>query len=164
MSIYCVSIGRREYQVQITDTHTLLDGEPVPCDLTSLNDNGMHQLSRDNQSREVYLASRPSGVYEAYVAGRRIVARVDPANRRRRPAAPGAGEIVAPMPGLIVEFLVREGDIVEAGQPVVVEESMKMQMQLRAESAGRVTRVIGRPGKQVEKGAVLVKIAPHTGA
>jgi biotin carboxyl carrier protein len=67
-------------------------------------------------------------------------------------------DLRAPMPGLIVETLVKEGDLVETGQIIVVEESMKMQMQLRAPLGGRVEKVAAQPGAQVEKGALLVKI------
>jgi biotin carboxyl carrier protein len=165
MSTYCVSIGEHEYQVQITEEHPLVNGESVPCDLVSLNGNGMHQLSRGTQSLDVYLSPLPNSHYEAYVAGRRIVARVDSAQRARHRSAaqPEAGDLRAPMPGLIVETLVKEGDLVESGQTIVVEESMKMQMQLRAPFAGRVERVAAKPGAQVEKGALLVKVAARAG-
>ena len=161
MSTYCVSIGEREYHVQITDQHLFLNGEPVPCDLVSINGNGMHQLNQGNQSLEVYLSTLPNGLYEIFAEGRRMVARVDPAHRRQsRPAASAkAGDLLAPMPGLIVEVLVREDDLVEKGQIVIVEESMKMQMQLRATHAGRVEKVAVKLGAQVEKGARLIKLA-----
>jgi biotin carboxyl carrier protein len=63
------------------------------------------------------------------------------------------------MPGLIVEVLTQEGETVQAGQVIVVEESMKMQMQLRAPCTGRVEKIALRTGVQVEKGTLLVKIA-----
>jgi len=50
--------------------------------------------------------------------------------------------------------------MVESGQVVMVEESMKMQMQLRAPVAGRVEKIAVKPGAQVEKGALLIKIVP----
>jgi biotin carboxyl carrier protein len=162
MTAYCVSISGREYHVQITDTHLLVNGEPVPADLVSLNGNGMHQLHRDNKRLEVYLSMLSKGIYEAFAEGRRLVARVD-AGQRRRPNCLAAdtktGDLRAPMPGLIVEVLAQPGDQVESGQVVMIEESMKMQMQLRAPFAGRVEKVAVKPGSQVEKGALLVKLA-----
>jgi hypothetical protein len=88
MFTYCVSIGAREYQVQITDEHPLVDGEPVPCNLVSLNGNGMHQFSRGTQSLDVYLSPLPNSHYEAFAGGRRIVARVDSALRSKRRPPP----------------------------------------------------------------------------
>ena len=62
------------------------------------------------------------------------------------------------MPGLVVENLVKEGDVVEVGKPLVVLESMKMQMEMRAPISGRVEKVAVQPKSQVDKGAVLVVI------
>jgi biotin carboxyl carrier protein len=162
MTAYCVSISGREYHVQITDNHLLLNGEAVPADLVSINGNGMHQLHRDNKRLEVYLSTLSKGLYEAFAEGRRIVARVEAGNRRRpnnQAAKAQTGDLRAPMPGLIVEVLAQPGDMVESGQIVMVEESMKMQMQLRAPFAGRVEKIAVAPGTQVEKGAMLIKIA-----
>ena len=159
MTAYLVSISGREYHVQITDTHLLVNGEPVPADLVSLNGNGMHQLLRGNKRLEVYLNNLSKGLYEVFAEGRRIVAQVDAGNRRRLSGQDAAktDNLLAPMPGLIVEVLAQPGDYVESGQIVMVEESMKMQMQLRAPFAGRVEKIGVKPGAQVEKGALLIK-------
>ncbi len=74
-------------------------------------------------------------------------------------AAPtGPAPVRAPMPGLIVRINVSVGDIVEAGQGVVVMEAMKMENELRATAAGRVKSVEVSPGATVEKGALLVAL------
>ncbi|KAB2945072.1 MAG: acetyl-CoA carboxylase biotin carboxyl carrier protein subunit, partial [Phycisphaerae bacterium] len=49
-----------------------------------------------------------------------------------------AVEVKAPMPGTILKILVKPGDVVTAHQPLVVMESMKMEMTLSASGAGRV--------------------------
>ena len=79
---------------------------------------------------------------------------------RRGAAATGTGVAVAPMPGKIVRVLVTAGDAVEAGDPLVVLEAMKMETTLRAEVAGTVRVVAAEAGSMVEAGAVLVEIAP----
>lgn len=74
-------------------------------------------------------------------------------------AAPtGPAPVLAPMPGLIVRVNVRPGDVVEAGQGVIVMEAMKMENELRATSAGTVKRVEVVPGTAVEKGTLLVAL------
>jgi biotin carboxyl carrier protein len=62
------------------------------------------------------------------------------------------------MPGMIVRLHVKVGDQVEAGQPVVVMEAMKMENELRAQAAGTVKAIHAQPGKAVEKGTVLVEL------
>jgi biotin carboxyl carrier protein len=79
-------------------------------------------------------------------------------------AAGGVGTVVAPMPGKIVGVLVAVGDTVEAGQPLVVLEAMKMETTLRSEIAGTVAAVAVQAGATVDAGAVLVEVAePPTG-
>ncbi len=159
MSIYCVSIGEREYNVQITGSRVLVNGEPVKADLVSLNGNGLHVFRQGNCNREFYLGPQAKGMVEVLAEGQRVLARVDLAGRRvRRKETAQAGVVVAPMPGLVVNTLVKAGDYVEKDQVLVVLESMKMQMQLKAPFAGQVARVVAVIGAQVEKGAVMAKI------
>jgi pyruvate carboxylase subunit B len=74
-------------------------------------------------------------------------------------AAPtGPAPVLAPMPGLIVRVNVSQGDVVEAGQGVIVMEAMKMENELRATASGRVKSVEVSPGTAVEKGTLLVAL------
>ena len=52
-----------------------------------------------------------------------------------------ADEVCAPMPGLLTSLLVGEGDVVEAGQDVVIIEAMKMENVLKAEAKGTVKKI-----------------------
>jgi len=81
---------------------------------------------------------------------------------RRGGAGTGVGAVVAPMPGKIVRVLVAPGDTVEAGQPLVVLEAMKMETTLRAEIGGRVAAVAVVADAMVEGGTLLVEIAAPT--
>jgi biotin carboxyl carrier protein len=62
------------------------------------------------------------------------------------------------MPGMIVRVAVQVGDVVEAGQPLIVMEAMKMENELRATAAGTVTAVRAIAGIAVDKGATLLEI------
>ena len=83
---------------------------------------------------------------------------------RRSGGAGGAlasdGEIKAPMPGTVLKVLVKPGDTVEANQPLVIMESMKMEMTLSAPQAATVKAVSCTEGQLVEMGAVLIKLEP----
>jgi biotin carboxyl carrier protein len=70
----------------------------------------------------------------------------------------GPHEVRAPIPGRVVSVAVAEGDEVQAGQPLLVLEAMKMENQLRAEGSGKVERVLVSPGATVEGGQVLVVV------
>jgi biotin carboxyl carrier protein len=76
---------------------------------------------------------------------------------RPRPAA--SGRVVAPMPGKVLAVLVQPGQAVEAGQPVVIVEAMKMEHTLTAEVAGTVGTVRVAAGDMVEGAQLLLEIA-----
>ena len=64
--------------------------------------------------------------------------------------------LTAPMPGDIIEVLVKPGDRVQAGDAICVLEAMKMKNTLRAAQAGAVSEVRVAPGQSVKHGELLV--------
>jgi 3-methylcrotonyl-CoA carboxylase alpha subunit len=73
----------------------------------------------------------------------------------------GSGAVLAPMPGVVVEVRVTAGDTVEAGQVMVVLESMKLFTSLSTQISGAVSDVACRPGETVQAGKRLVMIEPR---
>ena len=73
-------------------------------------------------------------------------------------AVVGSGQVAVPMQGTIVKVLVEVGQEVEAGQPVVVLEAMKMENQINADKAGTVKEIKVKPGDTVGGGDVVVVI------
>ncbi|RMF10325.1 MAG: acetyl/propionyl/methylcrotonyl-CoA carboxylase subunit alpha [Alphaproteobacteria bacterium] len=72
--------------------------------------------------------------------------------------AGGAGTITAPMPGKVTKVVVKAGDAVRAGQPILVLEAMKMEHTLTAPGDGLVESLACSEGEQVEEGATLAVI------
>lgn len=78
------------------------------------------------------------------------------------PAAKPAGEgkpVTSPLPGVIIEVSVKEGDTVAAGQKVAILEAMKMENEIQADRAGVVTKINVSKGDSVLEGAAIVTIA-----
>ena len=72
----------------------------------------------------------------------------------------GAGKAVtSPLPGVIIEVSVKEGQAVKAGQKVAVIEAMKMENEIQASADGTITAVLVNKGDSVLEGAEIVKIA-----
>ena len=78
--------------------------------------------------------------------------------KRPRPSQPG--HVATSMPGNIVDVLVKEGDLVSAGQPVLVTEAMKMETEIQAPIAGAVTAVYVIKGDAVTPDEILLEITP----
>ena len=98
-------------------------------------------------------------------------------SRERGDAAPGrttrgaAGDrggctatLEVPMPGAVTRVAVHEGEVVAAGQPIVIVEAMKMEHVIRAPHAGRVLALRVRQGEQVDAGAVVAELGPPDAA
>ncbi len=81
-----------------------------------------------------------------------------PAAASAAPAASAAGEkLLSPFPGLIKELLVKEGDTVSVNQPVLVLEAMKMDNDITAPVAGKISFKVAA-GDNVETNTLLAVI------
>jgi biotin carboxyl carrier protein len=102
---------------------------------------------------------------EIFASGRRASVTVESARTRAAAAMRGGsggadeGLITSPMPGKVVKILVKEGDNVSQGAPVIVVEAMKMENELLATKTGVVQKVYVALGDAVEGGARLIALA-----
>ena len=82
----------------------------------------------------------------------------------KKGAAHGGGEValspVAPMPGLIRQILVKVGEAVTRGTPLLVMEAMKLQTTLSAGGDGVVEVIRVKEGDLVTDGAELIQLRP----
>ncbi|NLG99870.1 MAG: acetyl-CoA carboxylase biotin carboxyl carrier protein subunit [Chloroflexi bacterium] len=161
MATYRVNVANREYVVDVTGDQIAVDGKPIQASLTPLNNDGLMMLRRDNRARELHVYQQGSGAYAVMVNGRHLVAQVQKNNGKqsKNKQQANAGAINAPMPGMVVNVLVEEGQHVNSGEPLIILESMKMQMQLRSPFAGQVAKIAVKDRAQVEKGTLLVQVA-----
>jgi len=143
-----------------------VDGETTLVEAQRNGGFGLSLLFPDEAHQTTRVSIAPGtarGELLAYLAGRSAGIGVN-ARRTGRGAADTGGaahgeqRIAAPMPGRVVRVLVAPGDTVEARQPVVVVEAMKMENELRSPKSGRVKDVTVAAGTSVEAGRVLVVI------
>ena len=67
-------------------------------------------------------------------------------------------EIKAPMPGLVLEVAVKEGQEVEEGEKILILEAMKMENSIMIHTNARIKRIAVSAGQAVDKGQVLVEL------
>lgn len=70
----------------------------------------------------------------------------------------GEGDVLAPMPGSILEINVKKGESVEIGDTLIVLEAMKMENEISADRAGTVKEIKARVGDSVDAEDVLMVI------
>jgi acetyl/propionyl-CoA carboxylase alpha subunit len=127
-------------------------------ELQPTNQSGLYSLLIDGRSWEVFARDRPGG-FELLIGNR--VYDVDVGRGRRATEAEGVTGVwtlVSPMAGQVVDVRVADGDTVEAGQTLVVVESMKMNNEMTAARAGTVQGVQVGSGERVEKGRLLLRV------
>ena len=71
------------------------------------------------------------------------------------------GNVAAPMPGAITAVAVAEGDLVKAGQTLMVLEAMKMEHTIVAPGDGKVATINVAPGERVDEGTELLALEDH---
>lgn len=159
-------------------------GEPIEVVLqrTDARDRVTYQITTGDRASNVEMESTGPGAGWLRVQGRVLPFRIlkkgdllhvwlrgrihkleimDRTARRSTGSASAAKQshLQAPMPGTVLKINATPGAVFEAHAPLVVMESMKMEMTLSAPHAGRVKEVRCKPGQLVEMGAVLVTFA-----
>ncbi len=162
---YHVTIAGRTLEVELEGERPTIDGRTVEADLAAGPDGVVFSLLLDGCSHALIARREAGDRWRIEVDGVPYTAEaVDERTRAIRAMiggdarARGPRPVRAPMPGLVVRIEVEPGDVVRAGQGVVIVEAMKMENELKAETAGRVTRIHVEPGEAVEKGVVLVEL------
>lgn len=163
--IYEVTIEAKTYRVELarqgSSWSCKLDGQDFPFDVTTLQ-NGLLSVLVEGKSYEV--RHEVAGSETSIVVGHeRFKATVrDPRSLRSRGRGDDGGQgpkkIIAPMPGKVVRIVAAPGAEVEAGEPVLVIEAMKMQNELKAPKKGKVKRINVTEGAAVEAGQTLAEV------
>ncbi len=142
------------FRVAVDDVSVELDARPTDLGLSLITaDRGVVDAALTGLPGGEWIVEFPHVVVGALVDGRRY--------RRLgadQASSSGAQRVVAPMPGRVVRVLVKAGDEVAVRQGLVVVEAMKMENELTAVRAGRVTEVAVVEGVSVEAGRLLVVV------
>lgn len=173
--IYEVTVGDKTHRIELVRSGSTwrcnLDGREFPLDVVALQ-SGVLSFLVEGRSYEARLdndkdkdKTRDSGgiATNIVVGNERFAATVrDPRSlrSRRRPADAGQGikKLTAPMPGKVVRIMAPAGTDVEAGQPVLAIEAMKMQNELKSPKTGKVKKISVSEGDAVDAGQTLAEV------
>lgn len=161
---YVTVLNGKTYEIEIAKDGSLtVNGEQRTVDFLTLGPS-LYSVIRDNASYEVVIEERNEGV-EVMMRGKLFTgevlderAQLLASRRGGLSAESGEISIKSPMPGLIVAVPVSEGQEVQAGQTILILESMKMQNELKAPRAGTVQRISVAANQTVEQGKLLITI------
>ncbi len=163
---YITVVNDEEFIIEIDqESRIRVNDAEYEIDFQQLTDDGVLSLLIDNHSLEAVVEERDN-LWQVLMKGDLYSVQVQDERAYRlaqaRGVASGGGDatIRSPMPGLIVDVSVGEGDEVIKGDKVVILESMKMENELRATVDGVVSRILVSKGDSVEKNQDLVIIEP----
>ena len=173
---YTVTVDGEVFEIEVgPGGRAWVDRRPHKVDLRHVGGNGEYSLLMDHRSFEIHVADSDNGHNWVTVGGRPYRTQLYRGQGRRRRSGNGNGkgcrtnggvpqsraEMRAPLPGLLVELRVAEGEAVEEQQVVAVLESMKMNLELRAPREGVVRELRVEPGRQVKQDEVLAILGPE---
>ncbi len=155
-----------EFETYIQDDERVVeqDGRKINFDLEDLG-NGRYSLLRDNQSYFVRLTEN-NGLYQVNVLGQNIPVHVEDERERRlkelvksSKSGPSEMVIMAPIPGLVVKVIVKEGDVVQKGDALLILEAMKMENIIKAPGDFKVQKISVTEKEAVHQEQALIQLA-----
>ena len=145
---HSIRIGKRDYEVKLKSdekfgTYILWKNRKYPVEIVRSSQNKYEILFNDISY--IFTVETPFSLQRMKVLNTTL----------------GKSEkeiIKAPMPGKIIDVLVREGSTVLRGEPLVILEAMKMQNEIISPVNGTIIKVLAKPNTNVMKDDLLVEI------
>ncbi len=162
---YITTINDQEFIIEVSnDNQVTVNGETCQVNFDMVSDQPVYSLLLDGKSYEAHVYEDEDG-WEVLLQGTLYPATVvDEREHRLRSAFGSSAEqtgefyLKAPMPGLVVDLPVEDGQEIKEGQVLLILESMKMQNELKSPRDGVVSRIRVKEGENVERRQTLLSV------
>jgi biotin carboxyl carrier protein len=163
--MYQASVNKKSFEIVNHNHQLFIDGTPLEWDIVKLADGYFHILINCKSYRaELVKADAATKSFALKINGKMYsVALKDKFDLllermgMNNGAASKANHVKAPMPGLIIDLRVKEGDTVMPGDALLILEAMKMENMIKASTQSIVKLVKVKKGDSVEKNQVLIE-------
>lgn len=164
-TMYKASVNGKQFEIAHNDDSFTINNEALKWDVVEISDGYCHVIV-DNKSykAELVKADHSTKTFSFKINGRiysvtlrdkfdQLLEKMGMTNN----AAGKVNNIKAPMPGLIVDLKVKDGDTVKTGDTLIILEAMKMENSIKSPGDAVVKIVKVKKGASVEKGQVLIE-------
>ncbi len=163
--MYEISINEDIINVEFNKGQPIVDQQQLEWDIVRINANLFHLLVNgksysaevvgwNEQNKELVLKLNNRTATLHIKTEQDLLLEKLGLNKQERQ---NVSDIKAPMPGLILEVPVAEGQQVEKGMVLLVLEAMKMENAIKSPQSGEVKKVLVKPGQGVEKNQLLIQ-------
>jgi biotin carboxyl carrier protein len=159
------SVNKKEFDVELVDGSIAINGSPLSWNAVEIKQGHFHIL-HDNKSYNAEVVSVEHTTKSVTLKVNNHRYKVDLKDKfdllleKMGISSASAGKVnsvKAPMPGLIVTLKVGEGDVVKAGDQLLILEAMKMENILKSVGDGVVKKILVKKGDSVEKNQILIE-------
>ncbi len=163
--MYKASVNGKNFEITPRGDGMLVNGNLLNWDLVQISDGYFHILYQNKSYRaEIVKTDAVTKSFTFKINGNPYT--VDLKDKfdlllekmgMNNSSAGKINHVKAPMPGLIIDLKIKAGDVVKAGEPLLILEAMKMENILKSPGEGTVKNVKIKKGDSVEKGQVLIE-------
>jgi biotin carboxyl carrier protein len=163
--MYKASVSKKSFEIVNHNHQLIIDGTPLDWDIVQVSNGYFHILiNRKGYRAEVVRADPATKSFALKINGKvysvTLKDKFDLLLEKmgmNNGSSGKANHIKAPMPGLIIDLRVKEGDTVMPGDALLILEAMKMENMIKASAQSIVKSVKVKKGDSVEKNQVLIE-------
>jgi biotin carboxyl carrier protein len=163
--MYKAKVNNSTFQIDETREGLIVNGQAIDWDLVKIDEGYFHILYQHKSYRaEVVKVDAETKTFTVKINNNiysvAMQDKFDLLLEKMGMNASASGKvnnIKAPMPGLIIDLRVKDGDLVKTGDPLLILEAMKMENIIKSPGEGVVKSVKVKKGAGVEKGQVLIE-------
>lgn len=142
----------KKFDFKINGNNYSVHIKEIENDLATIQVNGTEYVVEVQQDKKRPVAKTPKLVREKVV-------RQPGEGQIKKQQSSGGYPVVAPLPGSIFKMLVKEGETVKKGDPLLILEAMKMENHVLADQAGTIQEIKVKEGDAVLQNDILLVIA-----